>query len=151
MSDVRATIAHLRSPRSGLLGQVVRFGLTGGSVALVYLTVTTTLYKVVGFPFQAALAVGFVSGLLLHFNLQRLFVWIHDEDFALALHHQVGRYLTMAGVQYGITAASTAWLPGALGITTEVIYLLTMVVVTASGFLLMRLVIFHARSDAVSP
>src|SRR5271154_3503392 len=110
MSDVRATITHLRSPGSGLFGQVVRFGLAGGSVALLYLTVTTVLYKVVGLPFQVALAIGFASGLLLHFNLQRLFVWIHDEDFALGLQHQVGRYLTMGAAQYGVTAASTAWL-----------------------------------------
>jgi len=40
---VRARIAHLRSPHSGLLGQMLRFGLAGGSVALLYLTVTTVL------------------------------------------------------------------------------------------------------------
>jgi putative flippase GtrA len=152
MAGLRARIEDLRSPRSGLLGQLLRFGLAGSLVAVVYLTVTTLLYKVFGLPFQVALAVGFTTGLLLHFTLQRLFVWIHHEEFALPLHHQVGRYLAMAGTQYGITAASTAWLPGALGLETEVVYLLTMVLVTTGGFLLMRLVIFHAGSGgAVRP
>ena len=147
MIDVRATIRHLRSPQSGLLGQLLRFGLVGGSVAVLYLSVTTVLYQVVGLQFQIALAIGFVSGLLMHFTLQRVFVWIHYEGFALELHHQVGRYLAMAAAQYGVTAASTAWLPDALGISTQVVYLATMVVVTITGFTLMRLIIFHAHAE----
>jgi putative flippase GtrA len=144
MRSVRARITHLRSPRSGLLGQMVRFGLAGGSVAVLYLTVTTVLSQVLGVAFQLALAIGFTSGLLLHFTLQRVFVWTHHEEFALGLSHQVRRYLTMAAAQYAATAASTAVLPGALGASNEVVYLVTMVVVTTVGFLLMRFVIFHA-------
>jgi putative flippase GtrA len=148
MTSVRARIAHLRSPHSGLLGQLVRFGLVGGLVAVVYLTVTTVLSQVLGVAFQLALAIGFTSGLLLHFTLQRVFVWTHHEEYALGLRHQVGRYLTMAGAQYGLTAASTALLPSALGVGTEVVYLATMVVVTTAGFLLMRFVIFHAEPSS---
>lgn len=147
MRSVRAKLAHLRSPNSGLLGQLFRFGLVGGSVAFVYLTVTTVLSQVLGVPFQLALAIGFGSGLLLHFTLQRLFVWTHHEEFALELRHQVGRYLMMAAAQYGTTAASTAVLPGVLGVTNEIVYLATMVVVTTAGFLLMRFVIFHAEAS----
>jgi putative flippase GtrA len=149
LASPRTFVKHLRSPGSGLLGQLVRFGLAGGLVTLVYLTVTTVLYQVVGLPFQAALAIGFVTALMLHFTLQRLFVWMHQDGFALPFRHQVGRYLLMAGAQYGCTAASTAVLPGALGLPTEVVYLATMVVVTTTGFLLMRFVIFHADSNAV--
>ncbi len=148
MNRMRARIAHLRSPESGLLGQLVRFGLAGGSVAVLYLTVTTVLSQVLGLAFQLALAIGFASGLLLHFTLQRIFVWTHHEEleeFALGFGHQVRRYLTMAAAQYGVTAASTAVLPGILGLAEEVVYLMTMVVVTTSGFLLMRFVIFHAE------
>lgn len=145
MRSIRATVGHLRSPRSGLLGQMLRFGLAGGSVALLYVTVTTVLSQVFGLPFQVALAIGFASGLLLHFTLQRVFVWIHHDEFALGLRNQVGRYLTMAAAQYGVTAASTAVLPSVLGLSEEVVYLMTMVVVTTAGFLLMRFVIFHAE------
>jgi putative flippase GtrA len=129
---------------------MVRFGLAGGSVALVYLTVTTVLSQVLGMAFQLALAIGFSSGLLLHFTLQRVFVWTHHEEFALGLSHQVRRYLTMAAAQYGATAASTAVLPGALGMSNEAVYLVTMALVTTVGFLLMRFVIFHAGSAGPS-
>ncbi len=149
--SLRAKIAHLRSPSSGLLGQVLRFGLAGSSVAVLYLTVTTVLSQVAGLTFQLALAIGFVSGLLLHFTLQRVFVWSHDEEFALGMRHQVRRYLCMAAAQYGLTAASTGFLPSVLGIDTEIVYLLTMVVVTIAGFLLMRFVIFHAGSGVEEP
>jgi putative flippase GtrA len=130
-----------------LLGQAFRFGLAGGSVALVYLIVTTVLSQVLGVTFQVALAIGFASGLVLHFTLQRLFVWTHHEEFALPLHTQVGRYLVMAGSQYGLTAASTAIVPGVVGLSTEVVYLITMAFVTTVGFLLMRFVIFHAGAS----
>jgi len=138
-------LGHLFSPRSGLLGQLVRFGMVGGLVTLFYLAVTTALYKLAGLPFQAALAIGFAASLLLHFSLQRIFVWVHYSGFALPFRHQVGRYVTMAGAQYAITVTSTAVLPSALGISTEIVYLATMAVVTTAGFLLMRFVIFHAR------
>ena len=139
----RSLDRHLRSVESGLVGVLVRFGLTGGLVTVVYLTITTVLSKVVGLPFEAALAIGFASAILLHFTLQRLFVWVHPDGFALPLHHQVRRYLLMAGAQHGGTAASTAILPGVLGVDTELVYLVTMAVATSSGFLIMRFIIFH--------
>jgi putative flippase GtrA len=149
-----ALVRHLRSPRSGLLGQLVRFGLAGGLVALVYIAVTTILFQLAGLPFEVALAIGFISAILVHFTLQRLFVWIHEDGFALPMHHQMFRYLLMACTQYACTAAATAILPTALGVPTEVVYLATMMVVTTTGFLTMRLIIFHggasvarARSD----
>jgi putative flippase GtrA len=141
---------HLRSPQSGLTGQLVRFGLTGGLVTVLYLTVTTVLSQVAGLPFQLALAIGFVSALLLHFTLQRLFVWIHEDRFALPLGHQVRRYLVMAGAQYGGTAAATAILPGVLGVDTEIVYLATMAVATTVGFLVMRFVIFHSTASDIA-
>jgi len=130
-----------------VLGQGVRFGLSGGTVALVYLATTTLLAEVAGMPFQAALAIGFCVAIAVHFTLQRLFVWAHHEEFALPLGHQLGRYLAVAAVQYGVTAASTGLLPSALGISTEIVYLATVVVVLSANFLVFRNGIFHAEPD----
>jgi putative flippase GtrA len=150
IADARALIVHLRSPGSGLLGQFVRYGLVGTIVTIVYLTVTTVLSQMIGLPFQIALAIGFVSALMLHFTLQRFFVWIQYDTFALPMGHQVGRYLAMTGAQYGCTAAATAVLPGLLGISTEMVYLATMAIVAATGFLVMRFVVFHGKTSARS-
>jgi putative flippase GtrA len=137
----------LASP--GLLGQGIRFALTGGLVAIVYLTTTTVLADVVGLPFQAALVIGFCLAISVHFTLQRRFVWASDTEFALGMSHQVVRYLVVAGCQYGITAASTLLLPKALGLPTTVVYLATALLLVAVNFVVFRNGIFHARSPDV--
>jgi putative flippase GtrA len=151
LDGARALVRTLKTPDSGLLGQGVRFALSGGTVALVYLGTTTLLAEVAGMPFQAALAIGFFVGLIVHFTLQRLFVWTHHEGFALPFGHQVGRYLLVAAVQYGVTAASTGLLPSALNVPAEIVYLVTVAVVLSSNFLVFRYGIFHAKAGAVDP
>ncbi len=138
----------LRGPDPVLLGQGLRFTLAGGTVALVYLSTTTVLSDVVGAPFQVALAIGFCAGLAVHFTLQRLFVWRHDETFALPLPHQAGRYLMVAATQYGMTAVSTSLLPSLLGVSTEIVYVATVVVLTCTNFMVFRYLIFHAKPAA---
>jgi putative flippase GtrA len=140
----------LLSPSSGLVGQGVRFALAGGTVALVYLTTTTVLAEVVGMPFQAALAIGYSVGLMVHFTLQRVFVWTHHEEFALPLHHQAGRYLMFAAGQYGVTAASTSVLPATLGVPAEIVYLVTVAVVLSNNFVIFRYRIFHTKPAPIT-
>lgn len=132
----------------GTLALAARFAMSGGMVALVYLATTTLLAKVVGLPFQAALAIGFCAGLSVHFTLQRIFVWTEHEEFALPLHHQLARYLVLAAVQYGVTAASTALLPAVLDVDTEIVYLVTVACVVITNFLVFRHGIFHGKPVA---
>ncbi len=144
----RAAVRSLRSPSSGLLGQGVRYLIAGGIVVVVYVTTTTVLAYVVGLHFQVALAIGFAVGLLVQFNLYRLFVWVHQEEFALPLHHQAGRFLAAAAVNYGLTAACTAVLPGALGVPTEAVYLVVVAALPVMNFVVLRYVVFHAKAPA---
>jgi putative flippase GtrA len=133
---------------AGLAGQGVRYALAGSVVAAVYILTTTFLASVVGIPFQVALVIGFCAGLVVHFTLQRVFVWTHHGEFALPFHHQAGRYLLVAGTQYGLTAASVAFLPSALGLPTEVVYVATVMLTASVNFLVFRNRIFHATSAA---
>lgn len=136
------------APASGVQGQGARYALAGAFVALVYLLTTSFLGEIVGLPFQVALSIGFVLALTVHFTLQRTFVWVHDEAFALPLQRQARRYLLVAGAQFGVTTASTSLLPAILGLTAEVVYLLTVVVVTIVNFLLFRNIVFQPRGAA---
>jgi putative flippase GtrA len=140
---IAARVLHLRSPESGTVGQGVRFAIAGGTVAVIYLATTTILAEVLDVHFQVALIIGTATGLLAHFTLQRLFVWVHHEEFALDLHEQVGRYLIVAAVQYGLTAASTAVLPDALGMPVTPVYLITAIALAVVNFLVFRGGIFH--------
>jgi putative flippase GtrA len=130
---------------AGAMGQGVRYALTGGFVSLIYLLSTTVLALGVGVPFQIALPIGFGLGLCVHFTLQRVFVWVHSDGFALPLRDQAGRYLLLAGTQYGATAASTSLLPSTLGLPTEVVYLATAALITLINFMLFRHRVFHAK------
>jgi putative flippase GtrA len=136
-------VAWIRSPDLGLLGQGMRYVIAGSTVTCVYLATTLILTHVAGLPFQAALAIGFTSALVTHFTLQRFFVWVHHEEFALPIRHQLGRYLTIAAIQYGTTAAATDLLPKAIGLPTTVIYLAVVGGWTVSNFVVFRLAIFH--------
>ncbi len=140
----------LLAPESGLLGQGMRYVLAGSVVSGVYLLLTTFLAVAVGLPFQEALAIGFTLALAVHFTLQRVFVWVHTEEFALPFRHQARRYLTVAGTQFGVTAASTSLLPPALGLSTEVVYLITVSLLTTANFLLFRNVVFHPERTRAS-
>jgi putative flippase GtrA len=149
-TDMKSAGALLRSAVSGssLTGQGARYAMSGVLVALVYLLTTTFLAVVVGLPFEAALPIGFVLALSVHFTLQRLFVWVHHEEFALPFRHQARRYLMVVVAQYVVTAASTVLLPGALGLPTEVVYLITALLLASANFLLFRNVVFHPEQSS---
>lgn len=134
---------RLLTPASGLTGQGMRYLIAGSFVALVYLLTTTFLAVVVGLPFREALPIGFAVQLAVHYTLQRTFVWVHEQEFALPVRHQARRYLTVAGTQLGVTAVSTSLLPGVVGLSTEAVYLITAGLLTAANFLLFRNVVFH--------
>jgi putative flippase GtrA len=143
---IRAFLRDIRSPEWGLFGQGFRFALAGSLVAVVYVSVTTLLHSAFAVPFQIALAIGFCTGVALHFTLQRLFVWRYHEQFALAINHQAVRYLLVCATQYGVTALSTSLLPGALGLPVEIVYVSTMLTVSGINFLLFRGRVFHPGS-----
>lgn len=132
-----------------LRGQGFRFAVAGGIVFATYVVTTTILAEVIGIPFEVSLAIGFALAIVTHFSLQRLFVWRRAVAFALPLHHQLARYLAVAGFQYGVTAGITATLPKALGVSPEMVYLLTVVLLSATNFLILRSRIFHSAIDPV--
>ena len=125
--------------------------MAGGVVTVVYVGTTTLLAEVAGLRFQVALAIGFCIALVVHFTLQRVFVWTHHEEFALPLHRQAGRYLIVAIGQYGVTVGSTSLLSSTLGVSVELVYLATVAVVVSINFLVFRHGIFHAKPAAEDP
>ena len=112
---------------------------------VVYVSVTTVLADVIGMHFQVALAIGFGIALIVQFNLYRVFVWTHHEEFALPVHHQAGRYLAAAAFGYGLTAACTSLLPRALDVSTEIVYLAMVAILPVINFVVFRYIIFHTK------
>jgi putative flippase GtrA len=144
---MRERFQVLLTPDAGLLGQGVRYIVGGCTSAFFYLLSTTLLALVVGLSFEVALAIGFSLAIALNFTLHRVFVWVHHEEFALPLRRQFGRYITLAGTQYGLTAASVAVLPGVLGLPTELVYLATAVLLATANFMIFRNGVFHPKAS----
>jgi putative flippase GtrA len=138
-------VQRLFTPDAGVLGQGIRYIVGGCTTMAVYLLGTTFLALVVGLPFEVALAIGFCAMIVVNFTLHRMFVWMHREGFALSAHRQFARYLAVAGTQYGLTAVGTSMLPGALGVSPEVIYVVIAVSFAVVSFLAYRQGVFHAN------
>ena len=134
----------LRAMDPRMVSQGVRFIVAGATVMLVYPTTTAVFAEVVGAPFQMALAIGFCTGVAVHFTLQRLFVWRHSRGFTLPLRHQATRYLAVVVVQYGVTVAATSLLPPILGVSTEIVYLVTVSMLICTNLMVFRSFVFHA-------
>jgi putative flippase GtrA len=131
-----------------MMGQGMRYVLSGGAVAMITVAVTVTLAEGVGLVYEVSYAIGYCVALATHFSLQRWFVWAHHDGFALSIRNQLARYLPFALFNYGFVAASIALLPRLLGVSTSVAYLEATAIITFLSFLVLRTRIFHADSVA---
>jgi putative flippase GtrA len=143
--QITAALVWIRRPEHGLLGQGIRYGIAGATVALVSLGGTIGLAEGVGLPYEAAFGIAFTTAVITHFSLQRYFVWSHHEDFALPVHLQVARYLPIALANYGLVAIALAVLPRALDVSSLPVFLTATLLTTLLCFLLFRTSVFHAQ------
>jgi GtrA-like protein len=130
-----------------IYGRAARFVIAGGAMSIFYLGLTSIL-TVIGLPFQAALIISFLANVALHFTLQRLFVWSPHGKYALAVHHQLKRYLPLVSVQYVTTAGATAILPTWTGLPVLVVYAGITFAYSLFNFLFFRARIFHGAIES---
>jgi putative flippase GtrA len=124
----------------------VRFVIAGGAMAIFYIGLTSLL-AAAGVRFQAALAVGFLAAVALHFTLQRLFVWRRRGQYALGLRQQLRRYLPLVVLQYVATAGVTATLPRWTGFPVLWVYIGMALSYTLFNFLFFRARVFHGAIE----
>jgi putative flippase GtrA len=121
----------------------MRYAIAGGTVASVTIATTVTLGQGFRVPYELAFGIGYSVALVVHFSLQRWFVWAHHEGFALPIHQQLARYLPLALSNYALVAAAIAWLPRLLGVSTLAAYLGATATITLISFILLRSHVFH--------
>jgi putative flippase GtrA len=126
-----------------LTAETLRYVIGGSFTTIVYVGMTLTLARIVDAPIQLAIPISYATALLLHFTLQRKFVFQRDEGFSLERGHQLRRYLATALTQYSLAALSTAILPGVLGVHEDLVYLVTALSLAAATFLILRAHVFH--------
>jgi putative flippase GtrA len=138
-------MSKLRAFRTSAAGhhQVIRFVLSGGTVAMVYLGLGLLLSGPLGVPIQIAIPVSYVVSVLFNYSMQRWFVFAHSDDFALSRGAQFLRYVQIGAIQYAFTALATAVLPGWLGVDEQIVYVATALIAAAITFVVLRFVVFH--------
>lgn len=141
MSATSRIPAALRHP---LAGHAIRYAAAGALVFGVYVAATLLLSGPVGLPIQAAIALGYATAVVLHFVLQRVFVFVDRDEFELSTRHQVRAYLLLSGGQYAVTAVATHVLPDALGIDERLVYCGSALLVSGFVFVFLRTRVFHA-------
>lgn len=108
-----------------------------------YTGLTLLLSAPLGVPIQLAIPVSFALAIVAHFLLQRYFVFHDAEEFAISWHGQAARYVVICSVQYLITATATGVLPQVLGTSEQLVYLVTVLIISVATFLVLRTRVFH--------
>ena len=126
--------------------QAARYVIAGLLNTGIYVGLTLLLSGPLGVPIQIAIVTAFLTALCTHFLLQRFFVFRSRGAFHLTAGAQAGRYVVIGAIQYAITAAATAVLPGWLDVPEQAVYVVVVGLISAISFLLLRSRVFHARA-----
>jgi putative flippase GtrA len=148
-SAAERALALRQRPR---VKRLARFVVAAGAVQGTYTAVMAVGLLLLHGPRQAVLLVAFVLQLIVHFSLNRQ--WVFDPrhtatesaphaQYGLALGAHGIRYVTLAAGVYGVTALSLAVLPGALGISSFVAWFLTSATIGVLNFFLLGRVVFR--------
>ena len=129
--------------RLNAIPRPLRFGFSGALTAATYLGGTLLLSGPLGVPLQLAIICAYALSLSLHFTLQRYVVFGGHDQFALAMHHQAGRYLGVAGIQYAFTATITATLPAWLNVNERLVYVVAALFAAVLTYVVLRTRVFH--------
>jgi putative flippase GtrA len=140
MLDSRRALALQRHPTVRRLG---RFALSGVAVQGVYAALMAVLLLGVDLPRQLALAVSYAGALIVHFTLNRQFVFAPGDGYAHGLGSHGTRYVLTAIVVYGITALGLAVLPEALGLAPYLAWFLVTMAIAVLNFMLLGRFVFR--------
>jgi len=130
----------LQNPK---LVQFVRYALCGGLGVLLDVTLFWVITGL-GVDYQIANVVGYASGTLLSFVLNRHFTFQkYDETF-----RRMGLFFGVAGVGYAVSAVTLWFLVEKLGILPILAKLVTLCLVLVIQFSLNRSITFRSRQSA---
>lgn len=125
-----------------LLGQKpIRFLISGSTVAACQF-VTMPLLVLAGVSDQLAVAGAYLAALVLHFVLNREFVFASESGYALHLSAQGVRYVSVAFTSYVATSTAVALLPGPLDVAPIAVFYGASVASAAVAFVVLRQWVF---------
>jgi len=121
----------------------MRFGLTGAFVFGIYTGGTLLLSGPLGLPIVLAIGIALCLALAVNFTMQRHFVFLDHETFALTAGTQLRRYIFATACNYALTSLIVTTVPQALGVSQQLVFVVTALVLSLVGFSVVRWWIFH--------
>lgn len=143
MSATRPALRTILGPSGLINAEMLRYVVGGSFTTVWYVGLTLTLSGPLDVPIQLAIPVCYATALMLHFLLQRRFVFRREGGFALGRGRQLRRYLSTALIQYSLAALCTATLPTLLHARERLVYAVTALTLAAFTFLILRAHVFH--------
>jgi putative flippase GtrA len=140
IADRGGVFARLGHP---VAAQLVRYAFAGAATAAIGTTTVLLLSGVAGLGIQLAILCSYPLILIVHFALQRFFVFVDRETYTLAVTVQLRRYLVVSAGHYGCVAAGTALLVRLAGLDDQVAYVITILTMPIVMFVALRLGVFH--------
>lgn len=123
--------------------QLLRFGLTGALVFGIYTGGTLLLSGPLGLPIVLAIGLALLVAIAVNFTMQRHFVFLDRATFALPPRTQLARYTLVTACNYALTSLIVVTVPDALGVSQQLVFVITALVFSLVGFLVVRGWIFH--------
>jgi putative flippase GtrA len=140
MLDDRRTVMLRHHPTVQRLG---RFALSAIAVQGFYAAVMAICLIGIGLPRQASLVIAYAGALVVHFTVNRQFVFAPRQGYAQGVSAHGTRYLVTAAIVYVITAVGLAVLPEWLGIAPYVAWLLITGTIGVLNFFLLGRFVFR--------
>ena len=128
-----------------LIPHASRYVVSALVVGVAYLGLPLLLSGPGGLPLQAVIPVALVIACVLHYLLQRHFVFADRATYTLSAGRQAQAYVPIVLAQYCVIAASTGALPSLLHADEQLVYAATVCVVSAATFLILRSYVFHGE------
>ena len=120
-----------------------RFALSGIAVQGAYAALMAAFLLGASLPRQLALVLAYTGALIVHFTLNRQFVFARSDGYAHGLSSHGKRYLVTAVVVYAVTALGLAVLPGALDVAPYLAWLMVTLAIGVLNFMLLGRFVFR--------
>lgn len=128
-----------------LIKQVVFFGVVGLITLGIDVTVTTTLYNLLNFPAYLASAIGFLSGFIFNFPMNRKKVFHHTDKDRFSFRTQIILYASLSIFNLLATSAMVEFLVTQNWLKIQYSKLLVTAIIAVWNFLLFKFFIFSKK------
>ena len=127
------------------LVQLFSYGLVGVISLLLDLLVTVVLFNIFNFPAYLASAVGFMTGFLFNFPMNRKKVFHHGPHDRYSLKEQVSMYLSLSILNLFVTSFLSEILVSSHIVKIGYAKLIVTALIAVWNFLLFKFVIFSKK------